>query len=206
MRKCKTGAVTEHSSLKAKAKSMDIGDSPHKLQKVAIATQSQCHATELLMKMYRAVAWSVRGRATILIDPLQATSAKSLDDLLFYLSDFAPIYMRKEFESKVNELFFTKWMLELIDTAVMKVRSYPGKGKSYYDILYFTYMDEVKHTECDILAYTGIERSNYYRKRKEALHILSQVLWGMAIPEVKKLINLHQKNKKTHGCDAKTKD
>jgi hypothetical protein len=69
------------------------------------------------------------------------------------------------------------------------------QGKGYYDILYFKYMDEAQNTEWDILTYTGMERSNYYRKRKEALTVLSQVLWGMAIPEVKSIIKRQQKGR-----------
>ena len=198
MQNCRQRSIRKCNTREDGKTQKELTYSLHKRQAADITAGNQYHATEQLMKMYRTIAWSIRGRATLLINPGQPACTKPLDELLYYLSEFAPIYLRKEFESKINEIFFTKWMLELVDTAVMKVREYPGKGRAYYDILCFTYMDEVKHTEWDILAYISIERSNYYRKRKEALTILSQVLWGMAIPAVKKLIDVQQTSDKTY--------
>jgi hypothetical protein len=150
--------------------------------------EPQYHATEQLMRIYRSVSWSVSSRAGVYTDKCLSKLDKDAETALFYFSEFAPVDIRGEFEARICELFKSRWMLEIVNDSLVRIRSYPNYGKQYYDILFFRYVDESANSENDILAYTGLERSEYYRKRKEALRLMSSVIWGMAIPQVQRIL------------------
>ena len=66
------------------------------------------------------------------------TYGKSLDKALSFLYDFAPIEQKKDFEDKVTYLFETKWLIDLIDKSLVRIKEYPEQ-ESYTTILFTTF-------------------------------------------------------------------
>jgi len=155
------------------------------------------HKAALVMSIYRDVVWVTAQRAEMLREDALAfygevdfiTYGSELNTALAYLDEFAPTEQREIFENKVAGLFTTKWLIDLIDTAMLRVREYPDNGILYFDILSRYYLAALKYSESELLETFHMERSTFYVRKKEAVLLLGVALWGFAIPELKKLIN-----------------
>lgn len=77
----------------------------------------------------------------------------------------------------------TRVLLELIDRAVMKLRDYPMGGQTYYSIFDLKYLNRWTYTEFEILDMLDLERSTYYRKKKEGTYLLGYILFGYVMPD-----------------------
>lgn len=78
--------------------------------------------SRLILSIYRDVCWSTMGRAEEVYDDLICTCGTSLDGALIYLETFAPDEARERFEEKIRSLFETKWIIELVDNAMGRIR------------------------------------------------------------------------------------
>lgn len=144
---------------------------------------------KLLLSIYRDVCWSTTIRAEELEDNMICYCSGQLSDALVYLETFAPQEKKAEFEEKVQSLFETRWMIELVDNAMLKVREFPYNGILHYEILSRCYLDKFKYTESDLLELLSIERSTYYDRKKEAVYVFGISLWGDALPKMMKFID-----------------
>lgn len=108
-----------------------------------------------------------------------------LDGALIYLEEFAPDRERERFESRIKTLFETRWMMELVENAMVKVKEFPDGGDMYFDIINKCYLDRWKYTESEMLELLNMERSRFYDKKKEAIMVFGIALWGNSIPKLK---------------------
>ena len=123
--------------------------------------------TDLLLRLYRRVAWSVSDK---LEDLNEITYESCLGDrtTLSYLLNFAPEKELDAFRHRAVTAMESRILIELIEKAVVKIRDYPDNGSIYYSIIDLKYMSYFKYDEDEILEQLDIERSTYYRKKKEA--------------------------------------
>ena len=113
--------------------------------------------------------------------PFICTYGDSLDGALIYLENFAPDEARERFEERIRSLFETKWIIELVDMAMLKIREYPDKGALYCEIISKAYLNRFKYKESEMLELLNMERSTYYDRKKEAILLFGLSLWGTAI-------------------------
>ena len=135
-----------------------------------------------LLNLYRHVVWTVKTRASNLRQEIIGTYGMQLNTALLYLSDLAPAVTRAGFESKVNQLFEAKWLIDLADLALQSVSCYPVLGEQYTALLRLRFMDETSRTDSQVAEALSIERSTYYDRKKEATFLLGISLWGFVIP------------------------
>ena len=140
---------------------------------------------KLILSIYREVCWSTIDRANDVCDTLICTYGDSLDGALIYLENFAPDEARERFEERIRSLFETKWIIELVDMAMLKIREYPDKGALYCEIISKAYLNRFKYRESEMLEVLNMERSTYYDRKKEAILLFGLSLWGTAIPKLK---------------------
>ena len=146
------------------------------------------HRSALVMQVYRDVVWMTSRKAKILKeDFFEDSFGRNLDTALAYLLEFAPSEKKQEFESRVANLFETKWLVDLIDSAMIRVYNYPDKGRLYFGILSKGYMTAFKYSEIELIEEYHLERSAFYDRKREALMLLGVSLWGFAIPEIKEI-------------------
>ena len=124
---------------------------------------------KLILSIYREVCWSTIDRANDVCDTLICTYGDSLDGALIYLENFAPDEARERFEERIRSLFETKWIIELVDMAMLKIREYPDKGALYCEIISKAYLNRFKYRESEMLEVLNMERSTYYDRKKEAI-------------------------------------
>ncbi len=68
-------------------------------------------------------------------------------------------------------------MIELVDSAMLKVKEFPYNGDLYFENLSRCYLDKFKYTESEILDLLSMERSTYYDRKKEAIYVFGISLW-----------------------------
>ena len=145
--------------------------------------------------LYREVCWSTIDRANDVCDTLICTYGDSLDGALIYLENFAPDEARERFEERIRSLFETKWIIELVDMAMLKIREYPDKGALYCEIISKAFLNRFKYRESEMLEVLNMERSTYYDRKKEAILLFGLSLWGTAIPKLKDFLESAREEK-----------
>lgn len=124
---------------------------------------------KLILSIYREVCWSTIDRANDVCDTLICTYGDSLDGALIYLENFAPDEARERFEERIRSLFETKWIIELVDMAMLKIREYPDKGALYCEIISKAYARKYPD-QCKLTASTK-EGSETYEIDKARISI-----------------------------------
>ena len=142
----------------------------------------------MLLSIYRNVCWTACDRATMLREEAEYCYGRELEEGLLYLNDFAPTVEREKFEETVKSLFQTKWLVELVDSAMVKMRDFPYSPQLYFDIVFKCYLSRFRYTEPELLETLRMERSTYYDRKKEAIKIFGLSLWGSALPQIKQAL------------------
>ncbi len=137
--------------------------------------------TDMLLRLYRKIDWALKGK----IEDLSFYSYENDNTLeaLSCLLEFVPQKEMEAFRSKAISAMRSKALMELIDTAVIRLRDYPDNGHIYYSIIDLKYLSYFNFTEDEILEQLDLERSTYYRKKKEATYLIGYILFGFVIPE-----------------------
>ena len=148
--------------------------------------------TEILLRIYRKVAWCT-GEEFDELNKITYESCMGDTETLSYLLNFAPDKEMETFRARAINAMQTKALLDLINKSIVKLRTYPSNGKTYYSILKVKYMDFFEFDEAEILEQLNMERSTYYRRKKEATMLLGYILFGIMIPKyivMKKAVNM----------------
>lgn len=145
------------------------------------------HKAKLVLTIYRDVVWASNQKVDELLLTAGETCGQDLGMALTYLSDFAPTEQKQDFEYRVACLFETKWLIDLIEAALVKVHGYHTDGQLYFEILSKSYTTVLPYTETELLEAIKLERSTFYDKKKEALMLFGISLWGYAIPQLKNM-------------------
>ena len=143
----------------------------------------------MVLGIYRHVCWFTAGRAEEVREELLDIGGHQLDGALIYLETFAPDDAKEHFEAKVRGLFETKWMMELVEWAMLRMREYPCKGDLYCSILSKCYLSRFEYRETEMLELLDMERSSFYDRKKEAILLFGLSLWGYAIPKLKGIVS-----------------
>lgn len=145
---------------------------------------------KLLLEVYRDVCWSTVDYVCEVKEELQGYGngycSDDMDAALIYLENFAPDEGREKFEDKIRGLFETRWMIEIVDSAMIKVKECPVNGDLYFSLLSDYYLNRFVYTEKEMLEEYNIERSTYYRRKREAIKIFGIAVWGSSITDLKK--------------------
>jgi hypothetical protein len=138
--------------------------------------------TKVLLTVYRSAYWSL----TEHFEELEAYTYASCADgesVVNYMLTFAPDKQLQIFTDRVQNAAKSRLILAMIRKAVKRLQAYPCDGELYYRILYYTYLCQEKYSVDAILDLLNMERSTYYRKKKEAITLIGYILFGRIVPE-----------------------
>lgn len=144
---------------------------------------------KMILQVYRRVCWSTMGRADAVAEELCYYCSSDLDGALIYLEEFVPEVEKQRFESRIMTLFETRWMVELVDTAMLCVKEFPNGGEQHFEILSKCYLSRFRYTEGEMLELLNMERSRFYDRKREAVMVFGLSLWGEAISKLKGFLN-----------------
>ena len=122
-------------------------------------------------------------------EPVSEENEK-LNKALDYLEHFPADEDPGDFEHTVYECCEPSWMAELVHTAVLKVRDFAGGGSTYETILSGYYMSQFPLKEREMVDLLDMERSTYYRKKKEAVLLFGVYFWGQSIRQMKSVMGI----------------
>ncbi len=137
--------------------------------------------TKLILGLYPTICWVTAERANDLQERLLCQS-KELDVSLEFFIEYIGRDKENEQISKIRSLFHTRWLIDIVNTALMKIKAYPIYGETYHNIISSVYTGTEKSTEQDMLSALNIDRSIYYARKKEALLLVGYCIWGDLIP------------------------
>lgn len=134
---------------------------------------------KFILETYRDLSWKTAREANYVREDLMSYCSADMDQALVYLLTFATDERRDFFESKIDALFTSHTMGGMIESAAAWVRDYPAEGNLYYNIIYLRYLCRDRLKESELLEVLDMERSTYYKRRKEAVTV-----FGVAIHEM----------------------
>lgn len=148
------------------------------------------HNTELLLKKYRDVVWSIEVSAIQAQISFEIEMDCRLDEFLEMSYEAGADLSGTKIQEQMRTLERNKKMLKIIDAAVNALRKKQLDGETFYWIIYYTYLSEkvVKKVE-DIISMTAAKTGEYmcwktyFTKRKKAIETLSTILWGFISKE-----------------------
>lgn len=142
------------------------------------------HDAHLLLKIYSDVVWGMSERYDDIICECQESYGDSSLDVLDVMTEFGSNVKAKLLQEQLQNIETSKIIIDMVNRATMKLRTYPRKGEQYYNILTNTYFVRKKHTEQELLEILNMSRTTYYRQKKKAICLFGVVLWGYIIPDI----------------------
>ena len=141
------------------------------------------HQTKLLLELYRKVVWSVENSLYDLESTATDFGSQRIQDLLNYLElDFEGDVDKVKIEDHLKSIEKSKDLVFLIDQAMMKLNDYPNGGKLFFSIINYKYILTYLYTDSDLMESLDLERTTFYKRKKEAINMLGTILWGYVIP------------------------
>ena len=137
--------------------------------------------TKKLLEQYRNALWmsgSITGGANSI---LQCEGKEEVRQWYLHLKDLTQDELDDaSIDSMIFHVCRTDWILRVINCVMVRVKDFHSGGDIYYEILDKSYFSKEKETDQEIAEVLHLERSNYYRKKKEAVLFFGVLLWEEA--------------------------
>lgn len=159
-----------------------------------ITEDPRYHNTWRLLREYRDVVWSLELSVLQLKNQFHVEYGCDVDEFLDSIYSAGADLGGTEIEQYARCVERTNKMLKLLQGAVTLLRSKHKDGESLYWVLYYTYLSPQRLENVnEILEQIkphihDISFRTYYRRRKEAVHALSNILWGYTTRDNLKLL------------------
>ena len=147
------------------------------------------HNTEVLLKRYRDVIWSVEVSLNSVKSKFENQFECDLETFLELSYAAGADLTGTQIQEQMRTLERNRKMLKIIELAVQALRKKQEDGELFYWILYYTYLSERPcKTVDDILNRVGEKTEmmswrTYFKRRKKAIEVLSGILWGYTAKE-----------------------
>lgn len=142
------------------------------------------HDTWKLLKKYRDVVWSLELSIQQVRNRFEIEYGKSIEEFLDSVYLAGADLAGSDIEHHAKCIERSNRMLKLLDSSVDLLRNKHKNGETYYWLLYYTFLcpQELRNVE-EIIEklrphIRDISFRTYYRRRKEAIDVLSSILWG----------------------------
>ena len=147
------------------------------------------HNTEMLLKKYRDVVWSIEVSAIQAQISFELEMDCKLEEFLEMSYAAGADLSGTNIQEQMRTLERNKKMLKIIEAAVQVLRRKQIDGELYYWILYYTYLSEKPCKTIDNILDRIAEKAEmmswrtYFKRRKKAVEALSGILWGYTAKE-----------------------
>ena len=82
--------------------------------------------------------------------------------------------------SAIFHIYRTNWCMKVVDKVLEKVKEFYQYGETYYDILTKAYLNEEDMKDSAVLQELSLDRSTYYRRKREAILLCGILMWEEA--------------------------
>ncbi len=150
------------------------------IDKAQQTTQSMYRNTEILLELYRKVKFHVQTSIAEIDEELYISERKHLTDMVHELVDYDVTPQKHRIQERLAAKDMSLCLLEVMEDALIALKSYPDDGELYYRLIRYRYFDSFKNTNEDVMLMLGeMPYTTYYRKRKKAIQVYSSLLWGI---------------------------
>ena len=164
----------------------DIDSRIHRICMLLRTTEDEMYKLgKSLLTLFRDLFRSTRLDADDMVDKLCSDSEEIEEDRrmresLTRLEFFATESIRTRYESEIDNILQTGWLLQVMEALKAKVYSFPDYGPDFVSILSLTYLNTFKYSLEEIEEATCLSRATVYRHKKRAV-----ILFGLAFLEYK---------------------
>lgn len=148
------------------------------------------HDAHLLLKIYSDVVWGMNENYNNTVYECEEIYGNSSLAVLDIMTEFGTNMKAKLLQEHLEDIETSKVIIDIINSAMAKLKTYPKKGDIYYNVLDNTYFVKNKYSEQELLEILDISRTSYYRLRKKAICVFGTILWGYVLPDVVKSMKL----------------
>ncbi|MDR2605758.1 MAG: hypothetical protein LBC38_00565 [Oscillospiraceae bacterium] len=152
------------------------------------------HDTLLLLKKYRDVVWSMELSVQQAKRLFQSEYGSSVEDFLESIYLAGADLSGSDIERHAKSIERSNNMLKLVDSAVELIRRKHKDGEALYRTLYYSFLSPTRCRNVDEIIESlrnhirDISFRTYYRRRNEAVEVLSSVLWGYSSNDCRDLL------------------
>ncbi len=152
------------------------------------------HNTEVLLKKYRDVVWSIDVSTLQAQVSFELEMDCKLEEFLEMSYEAGANFTGTHIHEQMRSMERNKKMLKIIEAAVNIMRKHQRDGEEFYWILYYTYLSDkpCKRIEDTIRKIEEKTESmawkTYFNRRRKAIEILSTILWGFTSKECKSIL------------------
>lgn len=165
----------------------DIDSRIHRICMLSLTNEGEMYILgKSLLTLFRDVFRSTRLDADEMVEKLCSDSEeleedRRMQEALTRLEFFATESMRKRYESEIDNILQTGWLLRVMEALKAKVYNFPDYGPDFVTILTLTYLNTFKYTIEEIEEATCLSKATIYRHKKRAI-----IMFGLAFLEYKK--------------------
>ena len=109
---------------------------------------------------------------------------QSVSDFINLAIDFDHDADRKHIADRLSEMGHSMQLLNIMEDALVLLKSTPSHGGMYFDIIRTRYFDAYCSTNEYAFLALGISSSTYYRHIKNAIRAYAANLWCVVIPDL----------------------
>ena len=159
---------------------------------ITIREDKRYHDTMLLLRKYRDIVWGIAVETEQIRSDFISEYGKTIDEFLDEMYCAGVDLGGTELEDRTRCIARSRKMIKLLDITVEQIRQRSG-GELMYQILYFSYLTKENLTTPQIISRLEekeyfISESTLFRKRNEAVSLVSTVLWGYTSKECKDIL------------------
>lgn len=151
----------------------------NQMNNIVDAVEPLLQQTKTTLRIYREVKWTVAERQKEMSGQLESTGWDDIDTGVTYLLVFAPDTDLREFEARICHMLKDKHIFLFISNCIQRLKRYPEHGHIYHEIIDLQYLANQRQGEPFMLDWLKLERSTFYRRKREALLLLGLCLFGL---------------------------
>lgn len=168
---------------------MKINDLENKIEIPFKENKELEHNVKILLGLYRKVNFRVEERIQALEAETYESKRKHLEDLVISLLEMDTTINYNKFEDQLICINESLTLLQIMDKALERLKNYPGNGELYAKILELRFFYKEVYNHDVIMNKVNMSRSSYYRHLPKAIQSYGVMLFGYALPEVRKIIS-----------------
>ena len=134
--------------------------------------------TRRLLEYFRSALWLHSGAADVAKVILTTDGKRQVKEWYLALKELTKEeQIVASIDSAIFHICRTAWITEVMDRVLSSVRDFNPFGELYHDILQLAYFDEKNMSDQGVSDELNLERSTYYRRKKEAILLCGILLW-----------------------------
>lgn len=147
-------------------------------KKMGFDVKQTIDETRVLLEEASQLRWQLLWQNDEMCKRLSAFGHGEFDRGLLWLDAFAPSRVRRSSVESIRCMGRNRFVLQLLEQAVLATRQYPEQGDLYERILRGCYLEDKRLTEQIFLAQLNMDRSTFYARKREAVLCCGLALFG----------------------------